>query len=207
MQDVAAQLPATLLGDVAGKRVLDLCAAPGGKTMQLCAAGADVTALDISAPRMDLLAENLARTRFSATQVIADAGEWQPDAPFDSILLDAPCSATGTFRRHPDALHLKAKLDLGPLKGIQRALVARAADWLKPGGTLVYAVCSLERGEGEEAREALLAGTGLVPDPVRASELPDGLLPDADGAVRTLPGLWSAAGGADGFYIMRARKS
>ena len=207
VQDVAAQLPVTLMGDVSGKRVLDLCAAPGGKTMQLAAAGAHVTALDISAPRMAILAGNLARTGLPAEQIVADARSWEPEALFDAILLDAPCSATGTFRRHPDTLHLKAALDLGPLQGMQRALLARAAAWLKPGGLLVSAVCSLERGEGEDAREALLAGTGLVADPVEPEELPEGLAPDADGAVRTLPGLWSDAGGADGFYIFRATKA
>ncbi len=206
VQDVAAQLPATLLGDVAGKRVLDLCAAPGGKTMQLAAAGARVVALDISAPRMALLAANLSRTGLQAEQIIADAGTWQPDATFDAILLDAPCSATGTFRRHPDTLHLKAALDLGPLLGMQRALMMRASAWLKPGGTLVYAVCSLERREGEEARANLLREAGLAAFPVAADDLPAGLAPDAEGAVRTLPGLWSDAGGADGFYVMRASK-
>jgi len=206
VQDVAAQLPVTLLGALAGTRVLDLCAAPGGKTMQLAADGAMVTALDVSAPRMHMLADNLERTALSADSIVADAKDWQPDALFDAILLDAPCSATGTFRRHPDALYLKATLDLRPLAGIQRALLHSAAQWLKPGGRLVYAVCSLERGEGEEARGELLATSGLLPDPIGRQELPAGLEPDPDGAVRTLPGLWSDEGGADGFYIMRARK-
>ncbi len=207
VQDVAAQLPVTLLGELDGKKVLDLCAAPGGKTMQLAAAGALVTALDVSAPRMELLTENLTRTRLCATTIVADAKGWEPDTLFDCILLDAPCSATGTFRRHPDALYLKATLDLGPLKGIQRSLMTRAAGWLQPGGLLVYAVCSLERGEGEGARDELLAVSGLVADPFLPHELPADLLPDAQGAVRTLPGLWSEQGGADGFYIMRARKA
>ena len=199
VQDIAASLPARLLGDVAGKRVLDLCAAPGGKTMQLAAAGAQVTALDISAARLKRLLANLQRTKLTAEIVEADALQWQPDAPFDAILLDAPCSATGTFGRHPDLLYLKEGLELDRLLVLQAALLERAAAWLKPGGRLVYAVCSLEPAEGEEQR----APAGLIADPVAAGELPDGLHPTKEGAVRTLASTWGPEGGADGFFIAR----
>nr|WP_235890383.1 RsmB/NOP family class I SAM-dependent RNA methyltransferase [Sandaracinobacter neustonicus] len=201
VQDIAASLPARLLGDVAGLRVLDMCAAPGGKTMQLAAAGAEVTALDISGPRLKRLKANLQRTGLTAAVVEADAKQWEPDAPFDAILLDAPCSATGTFRRHPDLLYLKDDLDLGALTALQQALLARAATWLKPGGRLVYAVCSLEPAEGEGETPP----AGLLPDPVGPGELPAGLLPESGGAVRTRPSVWGAKGGADGFFMSRWR--
>lgn len=203
VQDIAASLPARLLGDVAGKRVLDLCAAPGGKTMQLTGAGAHVTALDISGSRLKRLRANLARTGLAATVVEADARSWVPDAPFDAILLDAPCSATGTFRRHPDLLYAKASLELGALTALQRDLLARACAWLRPGGRLVYAVCSLEPAEGEEKSPP----AGVEPDPVGLHELPGGLSPTSGGTVRTLPALWGDAGGADGFFIARWRKA
>ena len=202
VQDIAASLPARLLGDVAGRRVLDLCAAPGGKTMQLASAGASVTALDISASRLKRLAANLERTGLAATVVEADARTWHPEALFDAILLDAPCSATGTFRRHPDLLYLKDDLDLSALIALQADLRDRAATWLKPGGRLVYAVCSLEPAEGEGASPP----AGLVPDPVEPSELPAGVTPTTGGFVRTLPSHWEEAGGADGFFIARWRK-
>jgi 16S rRNA (cytosine967-C5)-methyltransferase len=202
VQDIAASLPARLFGDVAGRRVLDLCAAPGGKTMQLASAGASVTALDISASRLKRLAANLERTGLAATVVEADARTWQPEALFDAILLDAPCSATGTFRRHPDLLYLKDDLDLSALIALQADLRDRAATWLKPGGRLVYAVCSLEPAEGEGASPP----AGLVPDPVEPSELPAGVTPTTGGFVRTLPSHWEEAGGADGFFIARWRK-
>jgi 16S rRNA (cytosine967-C5)-methyltransferase len=202
VQDIAASLPARLLGDVSGKRVLDLCAAPGGKTMQLAAAGAQVTALDISASRLKRLVANLARTGLEAEVVAADARDWEPDGPFDAVLLDAPCSATGTFRRHPDLLYAKASLELGALVALQADLLARAAGWLKPGGRMVYAVCSLEPAEGEGAPTP----AGVEPDPVGPDELPQGLLPAAGGTVRTLPSQWGAEGGADGFFMARWRR-
>ncbi len=201
VQDAAAQLAVPLLGDVAGKNILDLCAAPGGKTMQLAAAGAHVTAVDMSASRLKRLRENLKRTGLSATVVTADALLWAPDAPFDAILLDAPCSATGTFRRHPEVLLRGGGAVLTRLAALQSALLARASGWLKPGGTLVCAVCSLEREEAPPAPPAVLA-----PYPVTVDELPAGLLPTAEGYVRTLPGLWRESGGADGFQIARYRR-
>jgi 16S rRNA (cytosine967-C5)-methyltransferase len=203
VQDIAASLPARLLGDVAGLRVLDLCAAPGGKTMQLAAAGARVTALDISASRLKRLAANLGRTGLQAEIVAADARSWEPDGLFDAILLDAPCSATGTFRRHPDLLYAKASLELGALTALQADLLMRSAGWLKPGGRLVYAVCSLEPAEGE----GVAPPAGVEPDPVGPDELPAGLMPATGGTVRTLPAVWGEAGGADGFFIARWRKA
>jgi 16S rRNA (cytosine967-C5)-methyltransferase len=205
VQDAAAQLPVGLLGDVRGRQVLDACAAPGGKTMQLAAAGAEVTALDISEARMERLRANLARTGLAANAVAADLLTWEPDTPFDAILLDSPCSATGTFRRHPDVLHLRRTGEIERLLGFQQALVARVAGWLRPGGRLVVAVCSLEPEEGEEQQARLHALPGLEPDPVQAHELPDGLTPDRSGAVRTLPGLWAEAGGAGDVKPVRAR--
>jgi 16S rRNA (cytosine967-C5)-methyltransferase len=205
VQDAAAQLPVRLLGDVAGLSVLDACAAPGGKTMQLASAGALVTAVDVSAPRMQRLAANLERTGLLAEPLVADLLDWTPTAPFDAILIDAPCSATGTFRRHPDVLHLRRSGEIESLLAFQQALIARAAGWLKPGGRLIYAVCSLEPDEGERQVERLLGLSALALDPVSPAELPAGLVPDDLGAVRTLPGLWRDAGGADGFYIVRFR--
>ncbi len=200
VQDIAASLPARLLGPVEGLDVLDLCAAPGGKTLQLAAAGARVTALDISGSRLKRLSANLERMGLEADIVEADALKWEPGRQFDAILLDAPCSATGTFRRHPNLLYLKADLDLTRLVALQSTLFTRAAGWLKPGGRIVYAVCSLEPAEGEGASPP----AGLVADPVDHAELPPGLSPDGN-TVRTLPSLWGEAGGADGFFISRYR--
>ena len=203
VQDLAASLPARLLGNGPrspgeGRRVLDLCAAPGGKTMQLAAAGWAVTALDKSARRLDRLRENLTRTGLQADIVTADALKWEPDQTFDAILLDAPCSATGTCRRHPDVLHRLPAL--GELAPLQKAMLERAAQWLTPGGRLVYAVCSLEREEGEDQATAF---TALVPDPISPSELPAALPPTPDGWLRSDPGMLSDNGGIDGFFAAR----
>ena len=203
VQDIAASIPARLLGagrnEFGSRRVLDLCAAPGGKTMQLAAAGWHVTALDKSTRRLERLEANLARAGLHATIVIADALTWEPAERFDAILLDAPCTATGTCRRHPDVLHRIAAPQIAEMAELQAALLARAATWLAPGGTLIYAVCSLEREEGE----AQTAAVTLIPDPIRAEELPAGLLPSPDGTVRTDPGMLAESGGMDGFYIAR----
>ncbi|MGV8950312.1 MAG: RsmB/NOP family class I SAM-dependent RNA methyltransferase, partial [Cypionkella sp.] len=157
VQDAAAALAAKLLDAKAGEAVLDLCAAPGGKCLQLAATGADVTALDISAPRLERLQENLARTGLRAKIVTADALHWQPDSRFDAILLDAPCSATGTIRRHPELPFLMDGSELAELTALQAALLDRALGWLKPGGRLVYCTCSLLPDEGEAQIAAALS--------------------------------------------------
>jgi len=209
VQDAAASLPARLLGDITGKRVADLCAAPGGKTLQLAAAGAQVTAVDISARRMTRLGENLKRAGLGAELVTADASKWMAAEKFDAILLDAPCSGTGTLRRHPDIAWLKDEEDVGRLMLTQDRLLARAVELLKPGGTLVYAVCSLQEDEGPARLEALLGrDKSLQRVPVGAAELPG--LADAitsEGNVRTLPSMWPERGGMDGFFIGRLQKA
>jgi len=206
VQDAAAAIPAKLLGDVKGKRVLDLCAAPGGKTMQLAAAGAEVTALDLSAQRMERVRENLARIDVKAEIVVADVLDYTPKTPFDAILLDAPCTATGTIRRHPDLPYVKAKLDLAPLLNLQKDMLAEASGWLKPGGELVYCTCSLFPEEGEDQVEAFLA---THPDftqlPAEAEGMEAGWL-DAKGGLRLRPDYWSERGGMDGFYMARLKK-
>jgi len=199
VQDFAASLPVRLLGPGEGRRVLDLAAAPGGKTLQLAAAGWDVTALDISAKRLTLLRQNLNRTGLSAEVVTANALEWEPEAPFDAILLDAPCTATGTARRHPDVIHRIALRQIAELAQVQAKLLARASGWLTPGGRLVYAVCSMEREEGEGQTLFL----PLTPDRITADELPAGLLPTTEGWLRTDPGILADAGGMDGFFVGR----
>ena len=202
VQDAAAALPARLLGDIKGKRVADLCAAPGGKTLQLCAAGAEVTAVDISARRMTRVGENLARAGLSAELVTADARKWMPGGRFDAILLDAPCSGTGTLRRHPDIAWLKDEEDVNRLTLTQDRLLVHALDLLKPGATLVYAVCSLQEDEGPARVAALLSHRpGLMRLPVQPVELPGfSEAITAEGDVRTLPSM-----GADGFYIARLK--
>ena len=201
VQDLAASLPARLLGPGEGRRVLDLCAAPGGKTMQLAAAGWQVTALDSSAKRLERMGQNLARTGLAADLVRGDALEWQPDEAFDAVLLDAPCTATGTCRRHPDVLHRIGARAIAEMAEMQTKLLARAATWVKPGGRLVYATCSLEPAEGEEQAARLAA---LI-DPILAEELPAGLAPASEGWLRTDPAQLAGQGGLDGFFIARWR--
>jgi 16S rRNA (cytosine967-C5)-methyltransferase len=205
VQDTAASLPVRLFGDVTGKTVIDLCAAPGGKTAQLAATGARVVAVDRSAARRERLKENLARLTLTAECIVADAANWRPAAPASFVLLDAPCSSTGTVRRHPDILHLKGPDDVARLAGIQARLLDAAAAMLAPGGTLVYGVCSLEAAEGPRQVEQLLArGAKLRRKPIAAAEIGGlGQCLSPEGDLRTLPCHLGDKGGLDGFYAAR----
>jgi 16S rRNA (cytosine967-C5)-methyltransferase len=208
VQDAAAVLPARLLGDVRGLRVADLCAAPGGKTAQLAHAGAHVTAVDRSELRLSRLRENLTRLGLTAETVAADATEWTAE-PFDAALLDAPCSSTGTIRRHPDVPWLKREEDISALALLQRRLLDHAVTLVKPGGTLVYCTCSLEPEEGVDVVADLLQReTGIRRRPIVADEV-NGLAEflTADGDLRTLPchlpNPDPRLAGLDGFYAAR----
>jgi 16S rRNA (cytosine967-C5)-methyltransferase len=213
VQDAAAALPAQLFGDVTGKTIADLCAAPGGKTAQLVLAGADVTAIDRSPNRVARLRDNFARLGLQAQMVVADATEWQSERQFDGVLVDAPCASTGTIRRHPDVAWLRQELDIGALMALQQRLLQKAVTLLKPGGTLVYCTCSLEPEEGEQAIATLLAAEpGMRRAPAGASEvagLTEILTPEGD--LRTLPCHLPHAdprlSGLDGFYAARLVKS
>ena len=203
VQDLASSLPARLIPGH-GADVLDLCAAPGGKTMQIVAAGHRVAAVDQSESRLKRLRENLDRTSLDATLIAADALKWKPDRTFDAVLLDAPCSATGTFRRHPEVLYRARPTIIRESADLQRQLLERAAAWLKPGGSLVYAVCSLERQEGEEVvGDFLNANSSFTIDPAKPGELPDFVTSDERGWTRILPGLLESDGGLDGFFVAR----
>ena len=207
VQDASAAVPVRLLEVKAGETALDLCAAPGGKTLQLAAAGATVTAVDRSGPRLKRVLENLTRTGLTAEVVEADAAGWADKRTFDAVLLDAPCSATGTFRRHPDVLWVASPKDVASLAGVQTRLLDSAARRVKPGGRLVYCVCSLEPEEGEAQAEGFLGRTpGFVLEPVAGGE---GGAPEAslkpDGTLRILP--HHRGGGTDGFYIARFRRT
>ncbi len=206
VQDIAASLPARLIGAASGSAI-DVCAAPGGKTLQLAAAGWKVTAVDNNESRLARLRDNLERTRLQANIVTADALKWQPSAPADAVLLDAPCSATGIFRRHPDVLHRVRPSQIAEMASLQAQLLARAADWVRPGGVLIYATCSLEPAEGEVQIEALLAARAdYALDPVAPAELPRSLTATDAGWLRTLPGSLANDGGCDGFFIARLRR-
>src|SRR6185312_14859699 len=215
VQDAAAALPVRLFGDVKGKSIVDFCAAPGGKTAQLAHAGARVIALDRSPARVARLKDNLARLALPAEAIVADAVEWQSteSGGFEGILIDAPCTSTGTIRRHPDVAWLRQESDIAALTALQKRLLERAAGLLKPGGTLVYCTCSLEPEEGETAVAALLAGgSGLKRVPIEAGEVA-GLseIVDAEGDLRTLPCHLPHAdprlAGLDGFYAARLVKT
>ncbi len=212
VQDAAAALPARLLGPVAGLRVADLCAAPGGKTAQLAAAGAQVTAVDQSAPRLKRLAANLDRLGLEAAIVAADAGEWRPAQRFDAVLLDAPCSASGTVRRHPDIPWTKTPGDVAKLAALQRRLLDHAVDLVKPGGRMVFANCSLFAEEGEALVERFLAerAAEVELDPIRPDEVPGTAnYLDARGRLRTTPADLDLGApglsGLDGFFAARFR--
>ena len=216
VQDAAAALPARLFGDVAGKTIADLCAAPGGKTAQLIHAGARVTAVDRSPGRMARLRDNLARLGLEAECVVTDAAEWQGESHsggFDGILVDAPCASTGTIRRHPDVAWLRQEADIVALTALQKRLLQQAVTLLKPGGTLVYCTCSLEPEEGEQAISALLAAEpGMRRAPIAAGEVAGlGEILNPDGDLRTLPCHLPhddpRLGGLDGFYAARLVKS
>ena len=211
VQDAAAALPARLFGDVGGKTIVDLCAAPGGKTAQLAQAGARVTAIDRSEPRLGRLRENLQRCGLTAEVVAADAAEWT-GGPFDAVLVDAPCSSTGTIRRHPDIAWLKRPADLTSLVTLQRRLLERAVALTRPGGTVVFCTCSLEPEEGEQMTVAVLADHAEVRRrPISASEINglEGLITPT-GELRTLPCHWpdpdSRLAGLDGFYAVRLER-
>jgi 16S rRNA (cytosine967-C5)-methyltransferase len=205
VQDAAAALPAKLLAALPGERVLDLCAAPGGKTAQFAASGAAVTAVERDPARMGTLKGNLARLKLSVETVLADAASWRPATPYSAILLDAPCSATGTIRRHPDLLHLRKPRDIQTLIKAQDALLDAAADMLAPNGRIIYAVCSLQPEEGAARIDAACARLGLRRDPLSLPELPEAVTPQGD--VRTHPGMWAERGGLDGFFVARLVKA
>lgn len=207
VQDAAAAVPVRLLGEVAGRRVLDLCAAPGGKTLQLAAGGAVVTALDASEARLGRLRENLARVRLKAEMVVADALDWAPTEPFDAVLVDAPCSATGTIRRHPDLPWLRTGRELPGLVALQAALLTRAWTWLAPGGRLVFCTCSLLPEEGEAQVARFLAATPEARQlPAQGAGIEPGWR-DAPGGLRLRPDYWPERGGMDGFYAALLEKS
>jgi len=208
VQDAAAALPARLFGDVADRDVIDLCAAPGGKTAQLATAGARVTAVDRSPRRLERLAANVKRLDLAVEAVGADALTWRPPRPAEAVLLDAPCSTTGAIRRHPDVPHLKSPEDVARLSMVQENLLLAAIDMLRPGGTLVYCTCSLEAAEGPERIESLLQSgapvvrIGIEPDEIGAES--EWITPEGD--LRTLPCHFHAYDGIDGFYCARLVK-
>jgi 16S rRNA (cytosine967-C5)-methyltransferase len=208
VQDAAASLPARLFGDVTGRKVIDLCAAPGGKTAQLAAAGADVIAVDRAAARLKRVTDNLMRLGLVAATVAADATQWRPPHPAEAVLLDAPCSATGTIRRHPDIPWLKSPDDVTTLAALQDRLLAAAVAMTAPGGLLVYCTCSLQPEEGPERIASLIAGGAAVERlPIVPAEI-GGLaeLVTREGDLRTLPCHLSDQGGLDGFYACRLRR-
>lgn len=212
VQDAAAALPARVLlsglRKIDGNDVGDFCAAPGGKTAQLAAAGLDVTAIDLSAARLSTVRENLDRLGLSAKIIEADLLEWSPEHPFSAVLLDAPCTATGTVRRHPDIPYLKKPSDVGRQSALQRDLLERTAQMVKPGGLLVYSVCSLQPEEGRQQIDAFLGAHDIYErNPIEDIELPAfaGCLTEV-GDVVTLPSYLAEIGGTDGFYIARLKR-
>ena len=208
VQDFAASLPALLLGDVAGKRVMDLCAAPGGKTLQLASVGAHVTAVDVSRDRLALIRKNIERVNVLAELIEADAREWRPSEPAPFVLLDAPCTATGTIRRHPDLPWIKSAADLTIAETLQSELLDAAADLTAGGGTLVYAVCSLEPEEGPEQVDGFLRRRrDFARVPIAGGDVFDAAFVTPRGDLQTLPFFWGTRGGMDGFYAARLRRA
>lgn len=207
-QDAAAAIPARLAGRGDGRRALDLCAAPGGKTMQLAAAGWRVTALDAADARMERVAENLARTGLEAERIVADALTWRADAPFDLVMLDAPCTATGTIRRHPELPHIRDGEGLRAATDLQGRLLDAAWEMTAPGGVLIYCTCSLSRAEGEARVNAFLKARGdAARTPITAEETGDAALLTRAGDFRARPDLWAERGGMDGFFSARLRRA
>lgn len=209
VQDFAASLPMKCFTGIEGKKVLDLCAAPGGKTLQLTAAGGDVTAMDLSKHRLVRVHDNLTRTGMVAKVVTADVLTWKPGVEYDAILLDAPCTATGTIRRHPDLPHLKDKAAIESLVILQKQMLEQAFQWLKPGGQMIYSTCSLLKCEGEEQiAEFLAQNKQAAIEPIDADAL--GVPRDwltSEGCLRTLPSYWPEKGGMDGFFIAKLVKT
>ena len=210
VQDAAAALPAQLLGPLAGSTVLDLCAAPGGKTLQLASAGASVTAVDISAQRLERVHDNLRRSGLAAHIIAADVLSFEPGGDYHAVLLDAPCSATGTIRRHPDLPYVKTARQAGHLVPLQARMLAKAAALVRPGGRLVYCTCSLEPAEGERQIAAFLAAhPHFAALPIAAGECGiEAAMIDAEGNLRTLPSMSiGASQGLDGFFAARLTRS
>ena len=207
VQDAAASIPVRLMGELKGRRVIDLCAAPGGKTMQLASAGADVTALDISKNRLDRIQSNLARTGLKAEVICGDATKWMPETPFDGVLLDAPCTATGTLRRHPDKLW-HGEIDVTAATEIQDKMLDHAVALLNSRGTLLYCTCSLEPEEGEERIAAFLdRHANMKLDPIDAQSIPGiDKFVTSQGWLRIRPDHWADNGGIDGFFAARLLK-
>jgi 16S rRNA (cytosine967-C5)-methyltransferase len=219
VQDAAASLPATLFGDLRGKRVADLCAAPGGKSLQLASMGAELTAIDISKQRLDVLKENVARTGLAVKLVEQDARSWRPEAPLDAVLLDAPCSALGVMRRHPEGVWRRDPKDIARFPVVQRGLVDAAAEMLKPGGRLVYCVCTPTPEEGQDVVEAVIAAGGWRRVKITPEEVPGfAFALTTNGDVMTAPegrGAGNTACGniaaepmkSDVFYIARLERT
>lgn len=208
VQDVASTIPVQMLGDIAGKHILDLCAAPGGKTAQLCAMGAQVTALDRSPLRMKRLRENMARLKYAPMMIEADMMKWENERVYDVVLLDAPCSASGTLRKHPEMMWQRKEAQIAELAVLQSRLMHQAWQWVAPeGGRMLYAVCSLEKEEGEMQIAEFLRNVdnaALVKASLPESACPDGAY--SDGLLRLLPSHWAEQGGMDGFFAALIEK-
>lgn len=208
VQDAAASIPVRLLADVTGKNIVDLCAAPGGKTAQLSAGGANVIAVDRSQNRLKALVQNMTRLKLNASVVQADATQWQPPELADAVLLDAPCSATGTIRRHPDIMRLKMPEDIETLSRVQAAILDNAATMVKPGGVLIFCTCSMEAVEGPAVVDDFMQRTTEYERvPIQSEEL-GGLteIINENGDLRSLPFHLKDVGGMDGFYAARLRR-